>query len=61
MYKRQGKAHVTDYTNASRTMMFNIRSLKWDETILKALGIPRQMLPEVKSSSELYGLSLIHI
>ena len=56
----KGKAHVTDYTNASRTMMFNIRSLKWDETILKALGIPRQMLPEVKSSSELYGYAEVY-
>lgn len=51
----KGKVHVTDYTNASRTMMFNIKTLQWDETILKALEIPRCMLPEVKSSSELYG------
>ncbi len=51
----KGKVHVTDYTNASRTMMFNIKTLQWDETILKALDIPRCMLPEVKSSSELYG------
>ncbi|MBC5649407.1 glycerol kinase GlpK [Christensenella tenuis] len=56
----RGKVHVTDYTNASRTMMFNIRSLKWDETILKALGIPRAMLPEVKSSSELYGYAEVY-
>lgn len=47
--------HVTDYTNASRTMMFDIKNLKWDETILKALDIPAVMLPEVKSSSEIYG------
>ena len=50
-----GKTHVTDYTNASRTMMFNIRTLRWDERILKALGIPLRMLPRVCSSSEVYG------
>ncbi|HAG45157.1 MAG TPA: glycerol kinase, partial [Clostridium sp.] len=50
-----GKVHVTDYTNASRTMLFNIRTLKWDEKILKALNIPESMLPEVKNSSEIYG------
>ncbi len=48
-------AHVTDYTNASRTMMFDIKNLKWDETTLNALDIPPAMLPEVKSSSEIYG------
>ncbi len=51
----RGKVHVTDYTNASRTMMFNIKTLKWDDTILKELDIPACMLPEVKSSSEIYG------
>ncbi|MDR3320520.1 MAG: glycerol kinase GlpK [Desulfovibrio sp.] len=51
----QGLVHVTDYTNASRTMLFNIHKLSWDETILKALGIPVSMLPKVKSSSEVYG------
>lgn len=50
-----GKVHVTDYTNASRTMLFNIKTLKWDEKILKALNIPESMLPEVKNSSEIYG------
>ncbi|WP_257284975.1 glycerol kinase GlpK [Endozoicomonas sp. SESOKO1] len=50
-----GRAHVTDVTNASRTMLFDINLLEWDDTILKALGIPRSMLPEVKSSSEVYG------
>lgn len=50
-----GKAHVTDYTNASRTMMYDIKNLRWDPTILKALDIPEKMLPEVKSSSEIYG------
>ena len=50
-----GKVHVTDYSNASRTMLFNINTLEWDEEILKILDIPRQMLPEVKPSSYLYG------
>ena len=50
-----GKVHVTDYSNASRTMLFNIHTLEWDEEILKILDIPRQMLPEVKPSSCLYG------
>ncbi|GAA0071261.1 glycerol kinase GlpK [Clostridium sardiniense] len=50
-----GKVHVTDYTNASRTMLFNIRELKWDEKLLNELNIPKSMLPEVKSSSEIYG------
>ena len=50
-----GKVHVTDYTNASRTMLYNIRELKWDETILKELDIPLALLPEVRSSSEVYG------
>ncbi|AQT46331.1 MULTISPECIES: glycerol kinase GlpK [Bartonella] len=51
----QGRVHVTEYTNASRTMLFNIHKLDWDETMLKALNIPRSMLPEVKASSEIYG------
>jgi glycerol kinase len=51
----RGRVHVTDYTNASRTMMFNIRTREWDDTILKVLGIPRSMLPEVKASSAIYG------
>jgi len=50
-----GKVHVTDYTNASRTMIFNIHELEWDNDLLKALNIPRAMLPEVKTSSEIYG------
>ncbi|RDU37744.1 glycerol kinase [Neobacillus piezotolerans] len=49
-----GKAHVTDYSNASRTLMFNIHELKWDEELLEILGIPASMLPEVKPSSEVY-------
>ena len=50
-----GAAHVTDYTNASRTMLYDIHKLDWDDTLLKALDIPRAMLPEVRSSSEIYG------
>ena len=50
-----GKVHVTDYSNASRTMLFNIHDLKWDEELLKLLDIPASMMPEVKSSSEVYG------
>ncbi|WP_024615589.1 glycerol kinase GlpK [Clostridium sp. Ade.TY] len=50
-----GKAHITDYTNASRTMLFNINTLQWDEKILKELNIPKSILPEVKNSSEIYG------
>lgn len=50
-----GAVHVTDYTNASRTMLFNIHSLKWDDDILKLLNIPKKMLPEVRSNSEIYG------
>lgn len=51
----QGRVHVTDYTNASRTMLFNIKTLQWDERMLEALDIPREMLPEVRPSSEVYG------
>ena len=50
-----GKAHVTDYSNASRTMLFNIHSLKWDDELLEVLNIPKTMLPEVRPSSEIYG------
>lgn len=50
-----GKVHVTDYTNASRTMIYNIKDLKWDEVLLKALNIPKAMLPQVKDSSQIYG------
>ena len=51
----EGRAHVTDYTNASRTMIYNVRSLKWDDVLLEALDIPAAMLPEVRGSSEVYG------
>ncbi len=50
-----GDVHVTDYTNASRTLIYNIKELKWDDKILSELNIPKSMLPEVKSSSEIYG------
>ena len=56
-----GRVHVTDYSNASRTMMFNINELKWDEDILKELNIPASMLPEVKDSSFVYGSASKHI
>lgn len=50
-----GQTHVTDVSNASRTMIYNIHSLQWDEELLNLFGIPASMLPEVKSSSEVYG------
>jgi glycerol kinase len=50
-----GQAHVTDVTNASRTLLFNIHELQWDETLLALLQIPASMLPQVRSSSEVYG------
>lgn len=50
-----GKVHVTDRTNASRTMLYNIHKLDWDDTLLNALDIPRAMLPRVTDSSEIYG------
>lgn len=51
----KGKVHITDYSNASRTMLFNINTLTWDEDILRELDIPRCMLPEVRPSSDIYG------
>jgi glycerol kinase len=53
-----GRRHVTDYSNASRTLLFNLRSLDWDDELLRILDIPRAMLPEVRPSSEVYGESL---
>ncbi|MCL2286066.1 MAG: glycerol kinase GlpK, partial [Firmicutes bacterium] len=53
----KGKIYVTDYSNASRTMLFNIHTLEWDKDILKELNIPACMLPEVKPSSYVYGMS----
>jgi len=51
----EGRVHVTDYTNASRTMLFNIKTKQWDEKLLNGLSIPESMMPEVKNSSEVYG------
>lgn len=51
----KGRVHVSDYSNASRTMLFNIKTLKWDEDILKLLDVPRSMLPEVRECSCVYG------
>lgn len=56
-----GKVHITDYSNASRTMMFNIHTLEWDEDILRLLDIPKEMLPEVRSNSEVYGYTGSHL
>jgi len=53
----RGKLHITDVTNASRTMFYNIHTLAWDDELLKILDIPKPLLPEVKSSSEVYGES----
>ncbi len=55
-----GSVHVTDYTNASRTLMYNIYDLKWDEQLLEYLTVPATMLPEVKPSSEVYGTTVQH-
>jgi glycerol kinase len=52
-----GKAHVTDYSNASRTLMFNIHELKWDDELLEILSVPASMLPVVRSSSEVYAMT----
>lgn len=51
----RGEIHCTDVTNASRTMLFNIHTLRWDDDLLKLLNIPRSMMPEVRSCSEVYG------
>ncbi|MEH7085994.1 glycerol kinase GlpK [Neobacillus drentensis] len=53
-----GKAHVTDYSNASRTLMYNIHDLKWDEELLEILSVPASMLPEVRPSSEVYAKTI---
>jgi glycerol kinase len=58
VYNLSGKRlHITDVTNASRTLLFNIHTLQWDEELLELFGIPRAMLPEVRPSSEVYGLT----
>jgi len=54
-----GAVHVTDYTNASRTMLFNIHTLDWDERLLEIFDVPREMLPQVHNSSEIYGYTTI--
>ncbi|MFC4023825.1 glycerol kinase GlpK [Oceanobacillus longus] len=53
-----GKTHITDYSNASRTLMFNIYDLKWDEELLEILTVPKSMLPEVRQSSEVYATTV---
>lgn len=55
-----GKAHVTDYSNASRTLMYNIHELRWDEELLEILDVPKSMLPEVRPSSEVYAKTSPH-
>ncbi|AJD91087.1 glycerol kinase [Jeotgalibacillus malaysiensis] len=55
-----GEAHVTDYSNASRTLMYNIYDLKWDQELLEHLTVPESMLPEVKASSEIYAKTAPH-
>jgi glycerol kinase len=56
----RGQLHITDVSNASRTMLFNIHTLKWDEELLRIFDIPAAMLPEVRSSSEIYGQTVGH-
>ncbi|WP_027308085.1 glycerol kinase GlpK [Caloramator sp. ALD01] len=56
-----GRVHVTDYSNASRTMLYNIYELKWDDEILEILNIPKSMLPEVKPSSCIYGYTAVDV
>ncbi|MEM9847707.1 MAG: glycerol kinase GlpK [Bacteroidota bacterium] len=56
-----GKQHITDYTNASRTLMYNIRQLEWDDHMLEVLDVPKSMLPEVKASSEVYGHTVSYL
>jgi glycerol kinase len=51
----EGRAHITDYSNASRTLLYNIKELRWDEKVMTEFNVPRSILPEVKSSSEIYG------
>ncbi|QPW14338.1 glycerol kinase GlpK [Mammaliicoccus sciuri] len=60
IWKFTGDVHVTDYSNASRTLMYNIYDLKWDEGLLEYLDVPASMLPEVKPSSEVYGYTQEH-
>lgn len=57
VYRMTNQLHVTDYSNASRTMLFNIHTLSWDPELLRMFRIPETMLPEVKNSSEIYGMT----
>lgn len=56
-----GRCHITDYSNASRTMLFNIHTLKWDDELLNFFGIPKTILPEVKNSSDIYDFTDKHL
>ena len=56
----EGRVHATDTTNASRTMLFNINTMDWDEELLQLFGIPREMLPQVKSSGEIFGYARLN-
>ncbi|NNE93908.1 MAG: glycerol kinase GlpK [Verrucomicrobiales bacterium] len=56
-----GELHITDVSNASRTMLFNLETLEWDDTMLELLGVPREVLPEVKPSSEVYGDTAVDV
>lgn len=61
VYKLTGQTvHITDYTNASRTLMYNIHTLEWDDELLQILDVPKSMLPDVKASSEVYGETVPH-
>ncbi|MCR3906843.1 MAG: glycerol kinase GlpK [Tenericutes bacterium] len=60
VYKLSGGKHITDYTNASRTLIYNIHDLKWDKELCDILDIPMKMLPDVKSSSEVYAHTIQH-
>jgi len=57
----RGKVHVTDFSNASRTLMFNIHTQQWDDELLQILDIPKSLLPEVRASSEVYGTTAEHV
>lgn len=60
IYKLTGGKHITDYSNASRTLLYNIHELAWDDTLLEILDVPKSMLPEVRPSSEVYGTTISH-
>ena len=56
---RDGGAHITDVTNASRTMLMDIKNLQWSDELLAGIGVPRAMLPEIRSSAEVYGKATV--